>query len=62
MIVESGRGGGIPTAREGEEACRERVRCLEGERDIEVISDYSRRVILYVTRRDTETSREKTKR
>lgn len=34
MMVLSGSAGGRPTAREGEEGCRERVRCLLGERDI----------------------------
>jgi hypothetical protein len=32
MVCDSGRAGGRPTAREGEEGCRERVRCLLGER------------------------------
>ena len=34
MMVESGRGGGIPTASEGEEDCRENVGCFAAESDI----------------------------
>jgi hypothetical protein len=32
--IPSGRGGGRPTAREGEDGWRDKVRCFFGERDI----------------------------